>query len=236
MTGHKGVADFVRGLVKPAAAPAPKKDAAVLDSAANYAEQDIAIRAVASVRQWAEVKPADLGDGETLADRLLALLVGIADENHDGEITDDEADILSVAANAAADFLAGLGVSDDDIVALLEDFEVNAAERVHELIADGAGDGDYDDSEIDAFVFDSDATEAALDSTLDAVYKKRIVVRRGKKVRINKRVAGVVRLTAAQKVGIRKARMKSHNAAAVMRRMRSMRKRVQLGLKSHPAT
>ena len=56
------------------------------------------------------------------------------------------------------------------------------------------------------------------------------MVRNGKKVRINKRVSGTVRLSAKQKVAIKKARLKSHNARAMLKRAKSMRKRKQMGL------
>ena len=84
--------------------------------------------------------------------------------------------------------------------------------------------------EVDAFAFDAEAQEPLMDSVLDAVYKKRMVIRAGKKMRINKRVSGTVRLSAAQKIAIRKAGMKSRSASARMRRMRSMSKRRKMGL------
>ena len=68
-----------------------------------------------------------------------------------------------------------------------------------------------------------------LDSvTLDAAYRKKFVVRGGKKMRVNKRISGFVRLSAKQKMGIRKMHMKSHNAAARMHRMKSMRMRSKM--------
>ena len=45
-----------------------------------------------------------------------------------------------------------------------------------------------------------------------------------------KRISGHVRLSAKQKVAIRKARLKSHSAKAVMRRLKSVRLRKKLGL------
>jgi hypothetical protein len=83
---------------------------------------------------------------------------------------------------------------------------------------------------VDSFVFDADSSEAVMDSVLDAVYKKKIVIRQGKKMRINKRVSGHVRLSAGQKVAIRKAGMKSRSAGARVRRMKSMKIRNRAGL------
>jgi hypothetical protein len=59
----------------------------------------------------------------------------------------------------------------------------------------------------------------------------KMAIRNGKKMRIRKRVSGTVRLSAAQKVGLRKARMKSHSATARMRRAKSMKIRRKSGLK-----
>lgn len=216
--------------------PAPKKKEATLDSVemdsagtmsgSDYVQKDIALAAATAIQEWAETD--DLDGGETLTDRLIALFVGIADANKDGDITDDEQEVMSVAVNAAYDYLLRLGVDEDDVAALLEDFDEAVAERVQEFVAANLPDGsDAAADDIDDFVFGDDDQEAAL----DAVYKKKLVIRNGKKVRINKRISGVVRLSAKQKVAIRKARMKSHSAAAMMRRARSMRKRKQMGLK-----
>lgn len=65
---------------------------------------------------------------------------------------------------------------------------------------------------------------------LDATYKKKTVVRKGRKVRINKRVSGTVRLTAKQKIAVRKMLRKSHSAVAQVRRAKSMRVRTRSGL------
>ena len=64
----------------------------------------------------------------------------------------------------------------------------------------------------------------------DATYKKKIVVRRGKKVRINKRVSGMVRLNAKQKIAVKKMLRKSHSAVAQVRRAKSMKIRKRAGL------
>lgn len=214
--------------------PVPKAKAAALDSADDepklagaddYTIADISVSAVAAIQQWAETD--DLDDGESHADRLMSLMVGIADANKDGEITDDEQGVLEVALNTAWDYLVKCGVSEEDAGALLNDWDAEAADRVRDLVASVLPEGDDEASaDIDAFVFSDDDQGAAL----DAVYRKKMVIRGGKKMRINKRIAGRVRLSAKQKVAIRKARMKSHSAGAMMRRMKSMRIRRRAGL------
>lgn len=196
-----------------------------LSGADDYTIADISMSAVAAVQQWAETD--DLDDGESYADRLMALFVGIADANKDGDITEDEQGVLNVALNAAWDYLVKCGVTEEDAGSLLNDWDDDAADRVRDLVASVLPDGeDEAGSDIDSFVFSSSDQEPAL----DAVYRKTMAVRNGKKVRINKRISGVVRLSAKQKVAIRKARMKSHSAGAMMRRMKSMRLRRKSGL------
>ena len=122
------------------------------------------------------------------------------------------------------------GATEEDVKALLEEGSNEAGDRILELLA---GEGPEDDSDVDSFAFDAESSESVMDgvrSIFDAVYKKKVVVRGGKKVRINKRVSGHVRLSAAQKVSIRKASMKSRSASARMHRMKSMKVRRNAGL------
>lgn len=220
--------ELLRGAMK------RRETAKVLDSANDeptiagaddYTIADISMSAVAAVQQWAETD--DLDDGESYADRLMALFVGIADANKDGDITDDEQGVLQVALNAAWDYLVKLGVTDEDASSLLNDWDDDTADRVRDLVASALPDGDDEASaDIDNFVFSDDDQEPAL----DAVYRKVLAVRGGKKMRIRKRISGTVRLSAKQKLAIRKARMKSHSAGAMMRRMKSMRLRRKAGL------
>lgn len=129
-----------------------------------------------------------------------------------------------MAANAAWDYLDSKGIPEDDISALLNDFDADAADRVQELLAERLPDGEEADAELDSFVFGDGSDEAVM----DAVYKKRLVVRGGKKMRVNKRISGTVRLTSKQKMAVRKMLRKSHSAGAQMRRAKSMRIRKRM--------
>lgn len=191
------------------------------DSAAKFEAMAARMDAVAAVQEWAE--DADLDDGEAASDRLLALMVGIADSNQDGELDDDEQEVVALALEAAWDYLSGLGVDDEDLDLLLNEWDADAAERVRDLLVAA---GESNDDDLDGFVFGPDAQEAVFDAT----YRKKIAVRGGKKVRINKRVSGSVRLSGKQKLAIRKAQMKARSAGSKMRRMKSMRVRKKLGL------
>lgn len=205
------------------------KKQSLLDAAANaageHAASSIRDDAVSMLMAWAKTPASDLDEGETSADRLLAMAIGVADENKDGELSEDEATVVNIALNAMADYLAGKGVTDEDITALLDEGSADAGDRVQELLSGDDGDGD-----VDGFVFDAESSAAVMDSILDAVYKKKMVIRGGKKVRINKRVSGHVHLSAKQKVSIRKAGMKSRSSTARVHRMKSMKIRARVGL------
>lgn len=189
----------------------------------QYVMQDVAIKSAAAVQQWAATD--DLEDGESYSDRLFAHLIGVVDANKDGEITDDEHELLTLAINAAWDYMVSYGVSEEDAGALLNDWDEGAADRVRDLLASGMPDGDADsDDGIDSFVF-SDQTPLMMDSA----YRSVMVVHGGKKMKVNRRV-GAVRLSPRQKLAIRKASMKSHSPAAMMRRMKSMQARKKMGL------
>lgn len=217
---------------KPDPAAEKAKETVTLDSASaptggagDYAEKDVELKGVTALHQWVETD--DLDDGESYADRLMALFVGIADENKDGEIDEDEQMVLEIALGAAWDYLVTSGVTETDADALLNDWDEEAAERVRDFLAGVLPEGeDTAAAEVDAFVF----TDSDQEPALDAAYKKVMAVRRGRKVRIRKRISGHVRLSAKQKVAIRKARMKSHSAKATMRRFKSVRLRKKLGL------
>jgi hypothetical protein len=198
---------------------------AVLDSVSvdqydkeKHTKVEISMEAIAVLMEWLETD--DLDPGETLADRLQGLLVGVADEDQNGQLDENEQVVLMQALESAWEFLAGKGIDDEDISLLLNDWDDDAASRIRDLVVSMVADGE-------GVSLDSASSIAV---TLDAVYKPVVAVRKGQKVRINKRVSGVVRLSAKQKLAIKKARLKSHNAAARVSYMKSMKVRTRLGL------
>lgn len=215
---------------KPAAVTADQ----VLDSAAEYASRDIAVQAAAAVQTWVETD--DLDEGEGPGDRLVNMLIGTVDADKDGELSDDEQGMLAVAMEKAWGYLASKGADEADLDLLFnseDPAEYNAAGgRIMELMADSLPDGDEASiSDMDAYAFGGDASDPVFDSAcLDAVYKNKVVVRGGRKMRVRKRVAGTVRLTAKQKMAVRKMHTKSHGSKARMMRMKSMKIRGRMGL------
>lgn len=222
------------GLVPQTAVLDAADDAAVAGGAQSFAMQDITMRAVAAVQTWCETTADELDEGETFADRLFSLMVGIADEDQNGELDEAEQAVVEVAMNGAWDYLSSKGASDEDIDALFNgDAEpaAAAADRVMQVVVENLPEGDDAAAdEMDDVAFGT-GQDAVFDGILDAVYKKKMVIRKGKKVRIMKRVSGTVRLTGKQRVAIKKASLKSRSSAAMHKRMKSMRVRKQMGLK-----
>jgi len=188
--------------------------------------EDMRLDATRVIAEWAQTD--DLGEGEGYGDRLLALIVGTA-AHSDTDLTEDEVEYAGMVAEVVGDYLEEKGIPEDDIDALIGDatFDNDVAERVHEALLDKLPDGEdamLDDSM--RFV-DGDETD---DKMLDATYRKKVVVRGGKKIRINKRIAGTIRLNAAQRAAVRKMQRKAFSGAAKIKRAKSMRLRRKMGL------
>ncbi|MBP8265215.1 MAG: hypothetical protein KAX47_01590 [Zoogloea sp.] len=183
-------------LARAAAAPrrAPTSTRAPL-SAARFASTHIAVRAIASVQQWAESDDR-LDAGETYAERLRALMLGIADPLQDGEISDDEHDVMRIAMTSAWDYLSSLGASDKDLDALLNDWDARTADIVRDLVTAVTPN-------------DAQAAVAAVNFLFGPVVRTRTAAA--------VRIAGPLRLSAPQRLAIRKAYEKSHPAAMFRR-------------------
>ena len=177
--------------------------------------------AVSIVHEWAE---SELETGEGFADRLYALIVGTASDS-DEDLTEDEAEYAAMLADQVGDYLEGKGIDSADVEALLSgDLADNElAARIHDALLDKMPQGE------DAMLDDADKfVSGEDDEMLDAVYKKVVAVRGGKKVRIKKRISGRVRLTAAQKGAVRKMQRRAFSGAAKMKRAKSMRVRQRI--------
>lgn len=201
-----------------------------LGAAAAFDTQLITKMALSVVGEWAGTD--DLDAGESSADRLMGMIVGISDENHDGEITDDEQDVIDVALSAVYDYLLTLGVTEADAEDLLSNWGAEVGDRVREQVALALPSGEEaEDKAVEALTFTPADQEPVFDSvSMDAAYRKVVAIRGGKRVRINKRIAGVVRLSSKQKVALRKARSKAFSAGAMARRAKSARMRKSMGM------
>ena len=210
---------------------------ATFDGLSYSAENDMAAAELATLRldvsgllaEFAETSEDDLDAGETLMDRFDALMIGLVDSDKNGELDNDELDVLDVAYNIAADLLISRGASDDDVSAMLNEGDETAAENIQELLINTAPNGEDEELDsilADAFEFDEDSDAAVLDAT----YKRALAIRNGKKTIIRKRISGTVRLSAKQKMAIKKAQRKAHSGAARAKRLKSMKRRQKMGL------
>lgn len=181
------LAELLRGAAPSrATGRAPTSTRAPL-SAARYASIHISLRAITSIHQWAETDGLD--DGETYADRLRAMLVGIANPRQDGEISDDEQEVLQAALSSAWDYLASLGAIGEDLDALLNDWDARTADCIRDLVTAVTPEDDRAAvAAVNAFVFGPAAR----------AHSKAVV-----------RIAGPVRLSARQRLAVRQAHEKS---------------------------
>lgn len=216
LLGHTAVKNASKAILDSA-----KAEAASRISAAEYAAAESDLQALAMIQEWSSTTTDDLDHGESLGDRLRAMLVAAVDVNHDGEVSEDEQELLDYVLSTSADFLTEMGADETDVQALLEDFDDGAAWRVRDLLNDNFA---ADDIDLDSFVFGDES------AVFDAAYKKMTAVRHGKKVIINKRISGVVKLSAKQKLAIKKAQMRSSSPVAKLSRRKSMAVRKRLGL------
>lgn len=203
-------------------------DGVVMDSAnasSAYEMGALKLEVASALQEFAETD--DLDSGESLCDRFWALLCGLADQNKDGELSDEESKLVDTAYNLAAQYLYDKGIEEDQIIAFLQDDDEEAAESIQEYLKNILPDGeDNTDDDLNAFAFGDGSDEPVF----DAAYRKVKAVRNGKKVVIRKRVSGHVRLSARQKMALQKAHRKAHNGRARMKRLKSMKKRQKLGL------
>ncbi|MBQ9601976.1 MAG: hypothetical protein IJR46_08225 [Neisseriaceae bacterium] len=208
---------------------------ATFDGLDFSAENDMTAAETANLRlevagviaAWAETD--DLDDDESIVERFDAMMIGIVDADKNGDLDDDELAVLDIAYNIAAEIFTAKGASDEDIDAMLNDGDSDAGENIHELIINTGADGEDEElNEINATAFDFD--EDSDSAVLDATYKRKIAIRNGKKTIIRKRIAGRVRLTAKQKMAIKKMHRKSHSGKARMKRLKSLKRRKAMGL------
>lgn len=219
------------------ASPQANRPTAVFDGLAYSAEDDMAAAELATLKidvgglvaAWAETDDDELDAGETLADRFDAMMIGLVDADKNGELDDDELQVLDIAYNIAYDILTSRGANHDDVIALLNEADEAAAENIHELLVNTGADGE--EAELAAinaaaFEFDEDSDSAVMDAT----YKRTVAIRNGKKVVIRKRIAGTVKLTAKQKMAIKKMQRKAHSGAARNKRLKSLKRRQAMNL------
>lgn len=195
-------------------------------------------------------------DQELLPSELLDSLI-LESFVEDPEDDDDEIDstVKTILSAHIADAMSTLGI-DEDLINDVFDSDVDIAdaaiETASEIILENMPADDELDDFISVFAYGDEATYDAMmkeedEGMYDAAkkpltvgrktrrkvgnktvtYKAVKAVRDGKIKVVNKRIAGKVRLSAAQKAALKKARRKSTTGTAVKKRMRSFAKGLQ---------
>ena len=193
-------------------------------------------KAMSAVLDWVDM-------GDHTYNGMDELIVAIADADGDDDISEDEEELYNEIWREIPDAFLSYGCSASDIQAFVDGPGSDADAAAARL-------GSYMDKEMDAveaddenlitgFAYGEEAVlesasapeDSALRGILEATYKRRKVVRDGQIIVQNKRISGKVRVSAAQKAALRKARRKANTAAARVSRRKSMRVRKSHGLK-----
>lgn len=201
------------------------------DSVQTFAQQQARTRAMSAVLAWVD-------DGNFTYQNLDEYIIGIADLDGDFEISDAEEAYYNEIWREVPDALLTLGASAEDVAKFVNDENDKSAAIVGKAADTLVNELEADDDEIimsfalgqDAVLENAGADPDGRHMVLEATYKKTKVVRDGQVKVVNKRMSGKVRLSSAQKAGLRKAQMKSHTAGANLARKKSMKIRKQRGM------
>ncbi len=219
-----------------------KTKAGAKGRAETYLDQNLQLETMSILKDWAEMDEGDLDENETFGERLHNLLVAMADEDGDEVITKDEEITINYAKDVISNYLEQIGVDAEDISALLDDQDEDAAERVREAVSD-------DDTELDAMVFGDEDGDEVMDAAVPVKHELRqgkhgsarggvrkafVSFHHGVRIKKWKRIAGRAKApTQAQKTQREKALIEAKKPNAIRRWKQSMRNRRKAGVKPH---
>ncbi len=185
-------------------------------AAEDFAAKQLKSQGMACVLEW-------VGGGDFSIDALDVLIQGMADLDGDGEVEagSDEENYYNDLYGAAAEAMVSLGADADAIGKFIDDEDAASGDAIGSMLADKL---DAVDKSDDALVSDyaMSGDEPIMESTVK-------VVRAGKVVLKKKRLRRV-KLSSAQRAGLKKARMKAFTSAAKHARAKSMKIRKKRGL------
>lgn len=223
------------GVLESAATPKDKTDVGGVleDAVTSLSRTQARSEAMSAVIEW-------VANGDYTYTTLDETVMVVADIDGDYEISETEEDIYNSIWAEVPDALLTLGCDMADVKAFVDGPSKeadDAAARIGASLSKELDSVEADDDDIitsfaagEDAVLESAAGDDAYIGVLEATYKRRKVVRDGKVQIVRKRVSGKVRLSAAQKAGLRKARRKAHTAAANLARKKSSRMRRRRGL------
>lgn len=174
--------------------------------------------------------------GEFTYDELDAIILFMADLDDEEEPDEEDTAFYNEIWEEIPNALLSLGAEFSDV----EDFgggDDKAGRKVGQAISKELEDIPADDDDLVASfaygeegVLECASDDSTLCGILEATYKKRKMVRDGKVILGKKRVSGRIKLSAAQRAGLKKARRKANTAAAKQHRKKSMKIRKLRGM------
>lgn len=221
------------GMILESACKPKDKEDCVLESAASDYDRRTRSQAMSAVLSWIE-------NGDFDYNSMDETVVVVADIDGDYELTEDEEAEYTDIWNQVPSAMLTLGADIDDVQAFIDgpgkDAD-GAGQRLGKALVDIMDNMQTEDLDIiSGFALDDEdgvfesSNAPELVGVFEVVRKRKKVVEDGKLKIVNKVVSGKVRLSAAQKAALKKARRKAHTASAKLARRKSMKVRKNKGL------
>ena len=210
----------------------------------DFADKQLRSAAMSVALSW-------VSGGDFSFDALDILVQGVADLDEDGEVGDVEEDYYNDLLAGVAEALIALGGDSDNVLGFFDSEDAEAGAKLGVFLSDALdGVSVDDDTIITNFAMGGDiilegigdlavktaATAGRVVGAYHAAkagnYKTVKAIVNGKLVRksVRRKGAPKVRLSAAQRLGLKKARRKATTSAAIKLRSRSLKKRKSMGL------
>lgn len=199
---------------------APIGDRAIFEEAADagsiedFARKQLRSQAMACALAWVE-------NGDYSFEAIDASIATIADLDGDEEYSPDEEAYYNELTSEVGDALVALGADSSNVQSFLDDEDDESGATLGAYLSEKMQGVEDDDETLIGNYAVSDAP--ILESTIK-------VVRGGKLVLKKKRLTRHVKLSAAQRAGLKKARRKAFTGAAKLARAKSMRIRKKRGM------
>jgi hypothetical protein len=203
-----------------------------VDRVTDFADSQMRSMAMGAVLAWVD-------GGDFAFNNLDECLVAITDMDGEDGLTEDEMNVYEDIWPMTVDAMLSLGADPENVVEFLSNEDGDSGEKLGGFLGNVMDNMPSTDDEIittfatgeDGVIFEcANGTEGIDDQILEAVYKKAKVIRGGKVMIKKKRISGKVRLSAAQKAGLKKARRKANTSAAKQKRKKSNKQRAARGL------
>jgi hypothetical protein len=195
---------------------------AMFEAVEQRAAGDLRSIAASMIAGWLEDGQPEAIDFEELA----IIMSELDDVPDDVEFTEEQLDAYYEAVSALADAAVAMGADQDDVTAMIEDEDDDAASRVFDSLSDGSDNMDESIAEYTLFGGEGDPM---FEAVANRGGKRKKVIRNGK-VKIIRKPPRRKRLNAAQKGALKKARRRANTSMAKMRRKKSMLIRKKRGM------